>query len=82
MYPVTSSKVIKKNSKFKISAPSWDEEFELSDGSYFVSDMEDYVEYFIKQHEALTNKPLIQIYVNKLTKELHSNSNQGIILSF
>ena len=30
-----------KNNKFKISAPTWNEEFELTDGSYSVSDIED-----------------------------------------
>ena len=31
--------------KFKISAPTWNEEFELSDGSYLISDIQDYFEY-------------------------------------
>ena len=31
-----------KNNKFKISAPTWNEEFELSDESYSVSDIQDY----------------------------------------
>ena len=31
-----------KNNKFKISAPTWNEEFELPDGSYSVSDIQDY----------------------------------------
>ena len=34
-----------KNNKFKISAPTWNEEFELPDGSYSVSDIKDYFEY-------------------------------------
>ena len=34
-----------KNNKFKISAPTWNEDFELPDGSYFVSDISDYFEY-------------------------------------
>ena len=33
------------NNKFKISAPTWSEEFELTDGSYSVSDIQDYFEY-------------------------------------
>ena len=33
-----------KNNKFKISAPTWNEEFELSDGSNSVSDIQDYFE--------------------------------------
>ena len=37
-----------KNNKFKISAPTWNEEFELSDGSYSVSDIQDNFEYILK----------------------------------
>ena len=33
-----------KNNKLKILAPNWNEEFELSDGSYSVSDIQDYFE--------------------------------------
>ena len=32
------------NNKFKISAPTWKDKFELSDGSYSVSDIQDYFE--------------------------------------
>ena len=31
-----------KNNKSKISAATWDKEFELLDGSYSVSDIQDY----------------------------------------
>ena len=34
-----------KNNKFKISAPTWNDEFELPDGSYSVSDIQDYFKY-------------------------------------
>ena len=34
-----------KNNKFKISAPIWSDEFELADGSYSISDIQDYFEY-------------------------------------
>ena len=34
-----------KNNKFKISAPTWNDEFELPDGWYSVSDSQDYFEY-------------------------------------
>ena len=36
------------NNKFKISAPTWSDEFELSDGSYSISDIRDYFEYILK----------------------------------
>ena len=34
-----------KNNKFKISAPTWNDKFELPGGSYSVSDIQDYFEY-------------------------------------
>ena len=34
-----------KNNKFKTSAPTWNEEFQLSDGSYNVSNIQDYFKY-------------------------------------
>ena len=33
------------NNKFNISAPTWNDKFELPDGSYSVSDIQDYFEY-------------------------------------
>ena len=35
------------NNKFKISTPKWNDEFDLPDGSYSTSDIEDYFEYII-----------------------------------
>ena len=42
-----------KNNKFKISAPTWNEEFELPDGSYSVSDMQDYFKCTLKNMRQL-----------------------------
>ena len=36
------------NNKFKISAPTWNEEFTLPDGSYSISDIQDYFKYILK----------------------------------
>ena len=38
-----------KNNKLKISAPTWSDEFELPDGSYSISDIQDYFEYILKK---------------------------------
>ena len=54
------------NNKFKYSAPTWNETFDLPDGSYFVADIQDYFEFIIKKHEALTKNPQLQIYQNKI----------------
>ena len=36
------------NNKFKISAPTWNETFDLPDGSYTIDDIQDYFEFIIK----------------------------------
>ena len=51
-----------KNNKFKISTPTWNDTFDLLDGSYSISDIQYYFEFIIKKHETLTENPLIQIY--------------------
>ena len=43
-----SIKKLYKNNKFKISARTWYDKFKLSNGSYSVSDVQDYFEYIIK----------------------------------
>ena len=40
-----------KKNKLKITAPMWNSEFELPYHSYSVSDIQDYIEYSIKEHE-------------------------------
>ena len=37
----------------------------MTDGSYFVFDIQDYFEYIIKKHETIADNPPVQIYVNK-----------------
>ena len=43
------------NNKFKIRAPTWNDEFSLPDGSYSVSDIQDYFEYVIKKQFSCIN---------------------------
>ena len=58
------------NNKFKISVSTWNEEFTLPDGSYSVSDIQDYFEYILKKHAKNTDKPSIQIYVKKIENRI------------
>ena len=58
------------NNKFKISAPTWNDEFNLPDGSYFVSDIQGYFEYIIEKHETIANNPSVHIYVNKIESRI------------
>ena len=54
------------NNKFKISAPISADEIELPDGSYSVSDIQDYFEYILKKLCQNVDDPSIKIYVNKI----------------
>ena len=58
------------NNKFKISAPTWSDEFELLDGSYSISDIQDYFEYIRKKHSENFDNPSIKIYVNKIENRI------------
>ena len=54
------------NNKFKIPAPTWNEEFELPDASYSVSDIQDYFEHTLKNCGEKTDNLWIRMYVNKI----------------
>ena len=68
------------NNKFKISAPTWNDKFELPDGSYSVSDIQDYFEYILKKHGEDIDKPSVQIYVNKIENRVIFKIKDGYSL--
>ena len=68
------------NNKFKISARTWNHKFELPDGSYSVSDIQDYFEYILKKHGEDIDKPSIQIYVNKIENSVTFKIKNGYSL--
>ena len=68
------------NNKFKISAPTWNEEFKLPDGSYSVSDIQDYFEYIMKKHGEDIDKPSVMIYVNKIENRVTFKIKSGYSL--
>ena len=58
------------NNKLKISAPTWNDKFNLPNGSYSVSDIQDYFEYITKIQGTIANNPPVQIYVNKIKNRI------------
>ena len=68
------------NNKFEISAPTWNGKFELPDGSYSVSDIQDYFEYILKKHGEDIDKPSVQIYVNKIENRVTFKIKNGYSL--
>ena len=58
------------NNKFKISAPTWNDTFDLPDGSYSIDDIQDYFEFIIKKHETLIEDPSGEIYLNNIKNKI------------
>ena len=57
-----------KNNKFKISAPTWNTEFQLPDGSYSISDIQNYF------------TPSIRMYTNKIENRIKFKIKTGYYL--
>ena len=68
------------NNKFKISAPAWNEEFKLADGSYSISDIQDYFEYILKKHGEKKVNPSMRIYINKIENRITFKIKTGSYL--
>ena len=68
------------NNKFKISAPTWNDEFELQDDSYFISDIQDYFENILKKHNSNIDNPSIRVCVNKIENRITFKIKTGYYL--
>ena len=69
-YTWENVKSIYKNNNFKISAPTRNETFDLLDGSYNISEIQDYIEYIIKKHETIGENAPILIYANTINNRI------------
>ena len=66
----------KYNSKFKISAPTWNDTFDLPDGSYSISDIQNYFEFIIKKTWNFNWKSTqVHMYLDTMLDLLSSHSN-------
>ena len=68
------------NNKFEISAPTWNDKFELPDGLHSISDIQDYFEYILKKHGQHIDKPSVQIYANKIENRVSFKIKNGYSL--
>ena len=69
-YTWKNVKSIYNNNKFKISVPTWNDTFNLPDGSYNIPAIQNYIEYIIKKHEAIAETAPILIYANKTSNRI------------
>ena len=58
------------NNKFKISAPTRNDTFDVPDGSYSIAARQNYFEYIIKKHETITDVSPVLIYVNEINNRI------------
>ena len=58
------------NNKFKISAPTWNDTFDLPDGSYNIPAIQNYIEYVIKKHETIAETAPVLIYADKISNRI------------
>ena len=79
-YTWKNIKSLYNNNKFKISAPTWNDQFQLPDGSYLVSDIQDHFEYILKKHNEYIDNPSIKIYVNKIENRITFNIKERYFL--
>ena len=70
-------KLYKKN-KLKMIAPTWNDKYGLPDGSYSVSDIQDYIEFILNKHDKLTAISPIHVYVNRINNRLVFKIKDGI----
>ena len=69
-YTWKNVKSIYKNNKFKISALTWNETFDLPDGSYNIPAIQNYFEYVIKKHETINNTAPVLIDANNIANRV------------
>ena len=69
-YTWKNIKSIYNNNKFKNSAPTWNDTFDLPDGSYNISEIQDYIEYIITKHETIGENAPILIYANIINNRI------------
>ena len=69
-YTWKNVKSIYNNTKFKISAPTWNETFDLTHGSYNISEIQDYIEYIIRKHETIGENAPVLIYANTINNRI------------
>ena len=69
-YTWKNVKSVYNNNKFKISAPTWNETFDLPDGSYNISETQNYIEYIIKIHKTIGETAPILIYANTINNRI------------
>ena len=79
-YTLRNTKSSYNNNKFKISAPTWNDEFELPDGPYFLSVIKVTLNTFYKNIEKRNDNLSVQIYLNRIENMITFKIKDGYSL--
>ena len=79
-YTWRNIKMSYKNNNSKISAPTWNEKFELPDGSYSISDIQHCLKYILKKYRIATHNLSIKKYLNKIENKIAFKKKTGYYL--
>ena len=63
--------------KFEIYATTWNETFDIEDGSYSIAALKSYFKYIIKKHETITDTSPILIYINNTNNRITFKRKSG-----
>ena len=69
-----------KKNRFKKSTLPWNEESQLPDGSYSVSNIQNCFEYILIKHGKNTGNPSLKIYISKPEDRITSKIKRGYYL--
>ena len=69
-YTQKNIKSLYNNNKFKNSPPSWNDEFDLPDGTFSIADIQDYIEFIIKNIGLQLKILLYKFYSKKIKNKI------------
>ena len=79
-YTWKNIKTLYNNNKFRISAPTRNDEFELPNGSYLLLDIQDNFEYILRKHGEVIDNPSVRICINKVGNRITFKIKTGYYL--
>ena len=70
------------NNTFKILAPTWNNKFDIPDGSYSVPVIQDHFQYILKKHGENIDNPSVKVYVSKKENRIPFKTKMDTVLNF
>ena len=76
-YTQKTIKSVYNSNKFKNSAQTWNDTFDLPDGSYSIEHIQDYFKFIIKKHEIFAKNFPVEIHPNTIKNRIAFKRKTG-----